>query len=272
MPDHDYPWFPFYVKDFASDGKVEAMSTTAVGAYILLLCKAWRENPAGTLPTDDLVLARWARLTSDAWAEVRSSVMSAFTECEGRWHQKRMRAEYLKLVNKTKLAKSSANKRWKCERIANALPTHYEGNARASDSDSESSSGKESAERKPKPRDPIWDCVVGVWFPGDITPLTTRIGKLVRDFKGYNASPDEIHRRLGNYRKRWPDMTATPEALVKHWHEFASGNGKAAETPASRRAKLDRELTEAEAAHATARVTRIKGEIAALEAKQEIPA
>ena len=44
---NDPPYFPFYPDDFASDGKVEAMTTEEVGAYTLLLCKAWREDPPG---------------------------------------------------------------------------------------------------------------------------------------------------------------------------------------------------------------------------------
>ena len=65
----DPPYFPFYPDDFACDGKVEAMTTEEVGAYTLLLCKAWREDPPGSIPDDDRVRARWTRLTPDRWTE-----------------------------------------------------------------------------------------------------------------------------------------------------------------------------------------------------------
>jgi uncharacterized protein YdaU (DUF1376 family) len=47
----DAPAFMFYPDDFTSDGKVEAMTTEEVGAYLLLLCKAWREKPRQPFPT-----------------------------------------------------------------------------------------------------------------------------------------------------------------------------------------------------------------------------
>ena len=127
------PTLPLDVEDFASDGKVEAMTTEAVGAYILLICKAWRESPPGSLPDDDLVLARWARLAPGDWSEVRSSVLAAFAlGADGRYHQKRMRREYEKIVRvesaKTASAKRAASARWErtnmqaqCERNADAL-------------------------------------------------------------------------------------------------------------------------------------------------------
>ncbi len=119
MPRDDRPpAFLFYVDDFASDGVVEAMSTEGVGAYTLLLCKAWREEQPGTLPTDDSVLARWARLTPDGWAEVKPSVLAAFSSGrDGRFHQKRMESEYRKLVEsaarKRSNSQNAARERWK---------------------------------------------------------------------------------------------------------------------------------------------------------------
>lgn len=83
------PYFPFYPKDFAADDAVELMSTKAVGAYILLLCKAWHQDPPASLPNDDRVLARWSRLEPDDWREVKPEVVAAFTVgSDGRLHQK----------------------------------------------------------------------------------------------------------------------------------------------------------------------------------------
>jgi uncharacterized protein YdaU (DUF1376 family) len=100
MPkDNKPPAFQFYPDDFSSDGIVEAMTTKEVGAYILLLCKAWREEPPGSIPNDDRVLARWTRLLPAEWAECRTGVLAAFTlGTDSRLHQKRLRKEYQKLV------------------------------------------------------------------------------------------------------------------------------------------------------------------------------
>lgn len=93
------PAFLFYPDDFSCDGKVEAMTTEEVGAYILLLCKAWRESPAGSIPNDDAVLARWTRLAPDRWAECKPKVLAAFSlGTDSRWHQSRMRKEYETLM------------------------------------------------------------------------------------------------------------------------------------------------------------------------------
>lgn len=95
------PYFPFYVRDFASDGKVEAMTTEEVGAYILLLCKAWLEEPPGTLPADDAVLARWARVDPVTWSTCSARVLAPFTlsSRDNRYVQKRMQLEYQKLLH-----------------------------------------------------------------------------------------------------------------------------------------------------------------------------
>lgn len=93
-------WFPFYVGDFTSSSDVEMMSTEAVGAYILLLCKAWHQDPMGTLPEDDTCLSRWARVRPARWQQIKLEIMRAFTLTDGRWHQVRMMREAEKACNR----------------------------------------------------------------------------------------------------------------------------------------------------------------------------
>lgn len=155
MPkDSKPPAFLFYVDDFASDGKVEAMTTEEVGAYILLLCKAWREDPVGSLPADDRVLARWARLTPDRWSECKLSVLSTFDlRTDGRLYQKRMEREFRKMKETKKkrerAATQAANARWgDAKRMRNASKSHSKRNADLCLSSSTSSSP--SISEKPK--------------------------------------------------------------------------------------------------------------------------
>jgi len=118
MPrDDKLPWFQFYPDDFSGDGKVEAMSTTGVGAYMLLLCKAWREDPIASLPNDDTILARWSRLTSEEWQSHKTEILAAFTLREdGRWYQSRLECEFIKAMNlkkkKSEAGKVGAAARW----------------------------------------------------------------------------------------------------------------------------------------------------------------
>ena len=92
------PGFFLYVLDLVADGKVEVMTTDEFGAYILLLCKAWFEDPPGSIPDDDYTLSRWTRLTPDQWTERRTRVLAPFRlGMDSRWHQKRMRKEFEKM-------------------------------------------------------------------------------------------------------------------------------------------------------------------------------
>lgn len=127
------PAFMFYPDDFASDGKVESMTTEGVGCYILLLCKAWRENPPATLPNDDRLLARWARVSDQRWTDLRVEVLSTFDTCDdGRLVQKRLRREYDKQASKrrqhSKSGKLGAASRWQLNGNANndAMTTESE--------------------------------------------------------------------------------------------------------------------------------------------------
>ncbi len=106
----DLPYFPFYPMDFTSDGKVEVMSTLEVGAYWLLICKAWHETPPGSVPDDDYILARWARLTEDQWSQARDRVLACWALRSGRWFQPRLVKEYEAIARKRNVL-SDAGKR-----------------------------------------------------------------------------------------------------------------------------------------------------------------
>ncbi len=148
MPKDDHPpAFLLYPQDFASDSKVEAMTTREVGAYFLLLCKAWYETPVATIPNNDRVLARWARLTPDEWAECRDAVLSPFKACaDNRLLSPRLSSEYRKLMEsrrkKSLAGKSGAEKRWQCHNdgIAPPMRPHASANTKAMPKDAISSS------------------------------------------------------------------------------------------------------------------------------------
>lgn len=156
------PYFPFYPDDFASDGDVEAMSTAQVGAYILLLCKAWREEPVGSVPDDDRRLARWARMTPEEWSEAKSAVLAPFAlRNDGRWHQPRMAREFMKLRESSRrraeAGAAGAESRWgNGKRMAKPKQSHSDANATAVRSDGMSPSSSVSNEgggSRPKRRE-----------------------------------------------------------------------------------------------------------------------
>lgn len=97
MANGDLPFFKFYPTDFAASGKVEAMTTEAVGAYILLLGKAWHQSPPCSLPDDPHILAKWSRLGVDEWAGVETMVLACWTKRgDGRLYNARLESEYIK--------------------------------------------------------------------------------------------------------------------------------------------------------------------------------
>lgn len=142
------PFFAFYPADFANDLNVEAMSTLQVGAYLLLLCKAWQADPPASLPNDDQILARFARVDAAVWQEIKLGVLVPFRlGSDGRLHSRRLRLEYDEALKRIK-AKKDAGKRGAAGRwavkddaaattdssaiataLADALPTHCDRNA-----------------------------------------------------------------------------------------------------------------------------------------------
>ena len=133
-PEHP-PAFQFYANDFASSATVEAMSTQAVGAYVLLLCKAWHQDPVGTIPENDDILSKWARVSRREWDKMRDSVLAAFVLIDGRWHQERMKDEWQKLLThraeRAEAGSNGAKKRWQTgsKSIAELSGSHAAANS-----------------------------------------------------------------------------------------------------------------------------------------------
>lgn len=139
MPAKNHPpAFLFDPVDFANDGVVEAMTTEEVGAYILLMCKAWQEPIPATIPDDDRILAKWARMTPKAWKQARPAVLRAWTHTEdGRWIQKRLRSSYEKAVEamrkRSQASATAAAARWEsnASRMPDESQSQCDGNANA---------------------------------------------------------------------------------------------------------------------------------------------
>lgn len=84
------PAFPFYAKDFYTDGHVAGMSLAECGAYIRLLCVCWWE---GSLPADLSRLARIVGVSPRVFRLVWPAIRVCFTEKDGRLTQRRLDEE-----------------------------------------------------------------------------------------------------------------------------------------------------------------------------------
>lgn len=124
------PFFKLFPDEFSSDGRVEAMSKAALGCHVLLMCKSWREDPVASIPDDDVILAKWARVLPDKWLEVRDEVLAAWTPRDGRFHHRALRAQYEVAISEKKsmsdAGKRGASKRWHGSEKQGASPQRSE--------------------------------------------------------------------------------------------------------------------------------------------------
>lgn len=223
MPNADHPpAFQFYPQDFAADSKVEAMSTEAVGAYILLLCKAWREEPPGSLPDDDDVLARWSRMSLARWIELRATVLAPFMlGKDSRWHQKRMRREYSELVERRKVRTAAgaagAAARWQTHGKRSNLPiARNEGEA---EGEGNFLFGTELPENINTPE---FRNAIAAWMaykterrdgykPAGLKAMISRASKLAGEH-GVQAVIDAMERAAANRWAGWDQPAAFPKS------------------------------------------------------------
>jgi hypothetical protein len=87
--------------------------------------------------------------------------------------------------------------------------------------------GARTASRGASRRDPLWDAVVHHFRLRPVAKSEkSRVGRVVRDLRAKGAEPDDVGRRIERYRAAWPNITCTPEALLKHWDAFAEPAGE----------------------------------------------
>ena len=76
----------------------------------------------------------------------------------------------------------------------------------------------------PRPRDDLWDALLGACGvkPDDVTnSMRGAYGKAVSELRAVGATPEEVRARARRYRSEWPNATLTPNALARHWGRFA---------------------------------------------------
>ena len=76
-------------------------------------------------------------------------------------------------------------------------------------------------------RDALWDAIVSEWkMPVSTSTQLGRVGKLVSEFKGAGAKPEEIAARRKAIVERWGDGASSPESVAKHWTELEPAAGE----------------------------------------------
>jgi uncharacterized protein YdaU (DUF1376 family) len=110
----EFPSLPLFTDAYLAD--TTHLTTTEHGAYLLLLMTAWR-IPGCCLPDDDVMLARYAKMTRDKWKKIRPTLVQFFRVRDGQWHQARLQDELQHLQSK----KSQQSKAGKASATAKAL-------------------------------------------------------------------------------------------------------------------------------------------------------
>lgn len=90
-----FPWAPVRLAFLSGHPLALAQQAEPFRALVLLIAQAWRQQPAMTVPDDDIQLASMTGFGRDieAWLTVRDPVMQGWTLCsDGRWHHPELAA------------------------------------------------------------------------------------------------------------------------------------------------------------------------------------
>jgi uncharacterized protein YdaU (DUF1376 family) len=103
--------FDFHVNRFLNSEDVENMTAEEVGQYILLLCHSFVKGREASLPDDDVVFARYARVE-----KVSDLVMKKFPVVETEWGPRRrnnpLYEEYLRAKARSEGGRKAVAERW----------------------------------------------------------------------------------------------------------------------------------------------------------------
>lgn len=159
------PAFQFYPADYLADENVDAMTLMQQGAYMRLICHAWRGTTVGRLLNDPQRLSTLAHMTLSEWDENKGPILRAFRiDDDGYITQKRLVIEWekqqVRWLQTVAAGKRSGEARR--ERPFNDRSTTVERTANPSSSSSSSSStsvcnnpptsGGEAPTKNAKPR------------------------------------------------------------------------------------------------------------------------
>jgi uncharacterized protein YdaU (DUF1376 family) len=195
------PAFQFYPDDYLSDDAVEAMSLAEQGAYMRLLCHAWKSKRPGCLENDDDLLARLSRL-GRKWRTSKARIIRAFRISEdGSWlMQKRMIATHETLIN-FRRQKQEAGAKGGIQRRENSRAEHsgatvsLPANEVAKDTSSSSSAESSPSEKIPPGEQDKPASSQQQALPGLKTPSASKPKK--------KPGQREVGDLIGHYCRRW---------------------------------------------------------------------
>lgn len=100
--------------------------------------------------------------------------------------------------------------------------THENGGEHSRKSATQRASTKPRAKRSCfRPTDPLWEALVAELGEPATKSERGRFNAALKELREIQATPDDVRRRCRAYRRQWPNVTLTPQALVSNWTRFA---------------------------------------------------
>lgn len=123
----EFPYMPLDVRRLlTSTTWIEAAKDGKLGhALICLWCESWQQIPAGSLPNNDVVLARLSMCEEETWNRIKIKAMDGFTLCsDDRFYhhvviEKAVNAYNSKLARKERTSAAVAANKLKLEKRRN---------------------------------------------------------------------------------------------------------------------------------------------------------
>ena len=126
----EFPSLPLWTDAYLGD--TGHLTTIEHGAYLLLLITMWRSKEC-RLADNDVLLARYARLTAGQWRRIRVILEPFFKVKDGWWTQGRLTDEWEAVRQLSHRQSNRAKGRWLKDKDT-AMPRHTSGNASPSPS------------------------------------------------------------------------------------------------------------------------------------------
>jgi len=115
----EFPALPLWTDAYLGD--TTHLTTTEHGAYLLLLMAMWRNG--GSLPDDEKLLARYARLTSGQWGRMAATIRAFFRVENGSITQGRLTDELVAVKRNSTKQSDNSKARWlKTNKTVDAKP------------------------------------------------------------------------------------------------------------------------------------------------------
>src|SRR5882724_13238465 len=117
----DFDWMPLQVVRLRDSGIVVVASAEAFRAAVLLLCAAWHQVPAASLPRDEKMLCSLAGFGRDVkiWRTLADDALHGFVECtDGRLYHPVIAEKAIEAGSKKKKQTSQTAAATEARRIA----------------------------------------------------------------------------------------------------------------------------------------------------------